>query len=49
MIKDFVAQVKKDGMARNNRYAVFFNPPASVNDKDLKTILLFQQNNKDMN
>lgn len=41
MIKDFVAQVKKDGMARNNRYSVFFNPPASVVDKDLKTVLLF--------
>jgi len=41
MIKDFVAQVKKDGMARTNRYSVLFTPPSSVNDKDLKTILLF--------
>lgn len=41
MIKDFIAQVKKDGIARNNRYSVIFTPPSSVNPSALKNVLLF--------
>jgi hypothetical protein len=41
MIKDFVAQVKKDGMARTNRYSVLFTPPATVNPSSLQNMLLF--------
>lgn len=30
MIKDFIAQVKSGGLARNNRYAIIFVPPVAV-------------------
>lgn len=42
MIQNFIAQVKKDGMARTNRYSVIFTPPsASVNTSNLQNVLLF--------
>lgn len=41
MIQDFIAQVKKDGMARNNRYSVIFTPPSLVNPSALQNVLLF--------
>jgi hypothetical protein len=34
MIRDFIAQVKTGGLARNNRYAVIFVPPAAVSSSD---------------
>lgn len=40
MIKDFVAQVKTQGLARTNRYAVVFTPPAGGGN-NLKNVLLF--------
>jgi hypothetical protein len=44
MIKDFVAQVKSKGLARTNRFAVVFTPPAGVSSATLKNILLFCSN-----
>jgi hypothetical protein len=41
MIKDFVAQVKSNGLARSNRYAVLFSPPSGINPDALRTVLLF--------
>ena len=29
-IQEFIAQVKSSGIARTNRYAVFFSPPPKV-------------------
>jgi len=41
MLKDFISQVKKGSIARNNRYAVIFTPPARVNPGALQKVLLF--------
>lgn len=41
MIKDFISQVKSQGLARSSRYAVFFTPPAGVDPTSLRTALLF--------
>jgi hypothetical protein len=41
MIKDFIAQVKTNGLARTNRYAVILNPPKSISSDSIRTVLLF--------
>jgi hypothetical protein len=43
MIENFIAQVKQEGMARTNRYAIYFGIPASVDNfiQDLRTVTLF--------
>lgn len=40
-IQEFVSQVKSGGMARTNRYAVLFTPPAGVSAASLQKIMLF--------
>ena len=40
MIKDFISQIKTDGLSRSNRYRVLFSPPANVNYDSLYKILL---------
>jgi hypothetical protein len=40
-IQDFIAQVKGSGLARTNRYAVIFAPPARIQPAGLNKILLF--------
>ena len=40
-IQEFISQVKSGGMARTNRYAVLFTPPAGVSPVGLQKILLF--------
>lgn len=39
--KNFVAEIKSQGLARTNRFAVLFTPPASVNPASLRKTLLF--------
>lgn len=39
--KNFIAEIKSQGLARNNRFAVMFTPPANVNPANLKKTLLF--------
>jgi hypothetical protein len=34
-IQEFISQVKSGGMARTNRYAVLFTPPAGVSPASL--------------
>ena len=41
MLKDFISEVKRGSIARNNRYAVIFTPPARVNPGALQKVLLF--------
>jgi hypothetical protein len=41
MIRDFITQVKQDGMSRTNRYRVVFSPPNNVNSDSLQKVLLF--------
>jgi hypothetical protein len=41
MLKDFISEVKRGSLARNNRYAVIFTPPARVNPDSLRKVLLF--------
>ena len=43
MIDNFIAQVKLEGLARTNRYEVFFNTPKSMKSAstDLRNVLLF--------
>lgn len=41
MLKDFISEVKRGAIARNNRYAVIFTPPAKVNPAALQKVLLF--------
>jgi hypothetical protein len=41
MIKDFVSQVKTQGISRTNRYKVEFRTPSNVNSDSLQKILLF--------
>lgn len=41
MLKDFISEVKRGSIARNNRYAVLFTPPARVNPGALQKVLLF--------
>jgi hypothetical protein len=41
MLKDFISQIKKGALARNNRYAVLFTTPEKINPADLRTVLLF--------
>jgi hypothetical protein len=40
-IQEFVSQVKSGGLARTNRYAVLFTPPAGVSSASLQKIMLF--------
>lgn len=40
-INQFIAQVKAGAMARSNRFAVLFTPPAGVSPANLQNILLF--------
>jgi hypothetical protein len=40
-IQEFVSHVKSSGLARNNRFAVMFAPPAGVQPAGLNKILLF--------
>lgn len=39
--KNFIAEIKSQGLARTNRFAVLFTPPSSVNPANLKKTLLF--------
>ena len=41
MLKDFISEVKRGAIARNNRYAVIFTPPKRVNPDALRKVLLF--------
>jgi hypothetical protein len=41
MIRDFITQVKKDGISRSNRYRVVFSPPSNANIDALQKVLLF--------
>lgn len=41
MINQFIAQVKAGAMAKTNRFAVAFTPPAGVSASNLQNILLF--------
>jgi hypothetical protein len=40
-IERFIAEVKANSLARTNRFAVLFDPPAGVSSSDLNSILLF--------
>jgi hypothetical protein len=40
-INQFISQVKAGSMARTNRYAVLFTPPAAINPANLQKVLLF--------
>jgi hypothetical protein len=37
----FIAEIKSQGLARNNRFAVLFTPPTNVNPANLQKTLLF--------
>jgi hypothetical protein len=41
MLNDFIAEVKRGALAKNNRYAVIFTPAARVNRGTLQKVLLF--------
>ena len=41
MLKDFISEIKRGSLARNNRYAVIFTPPKRVNPGSLRKVLLF--------
>jgi len=41
MIRDFITQVKTDGISRSNRYRVVFSPPSNSNVDALQKVLLF--------
>ena len=40
-INQFISHIKSGGLARTNRYAVMFTPPAGINPGQLQKILLF--------
>ena len=40
-IQEFVSHIKSAGLARNNRFAVLFTPPAKIQPAGLNKILLF--------
>jgi hypothetical protein len=40
-INQFISQVKSGGLARTNRYAIMFSPPAGILPADLQKVLLF--------
>jgi len=40
-INQFISQIKSGSLARTNRYAVLFTPPAKINPANLQKILLF--------
>lgn len=40
-INRFIAEIKGGALARTNRFAVLFTPPAGVNPADLQKVLLF--------
>jgi len=40
-INQFISHIKSGGLARTNRYAVMFTPPAGINPGNLQKILLF--------
>lgn len=39
--KNFISEIKSQGLARSNRFAVMFTPPSNVNPANLKKTLLF--------
>ena len=39
--KNFISEIKSQGLARTNRFAVLFTPPTSVNPANLRKTLLF--------
>jgi hypothetical protein len=41
MLKDFISEIKRGSLARNNRYAVIFTPPSRINPGALRKVLLF--------
>jgi hypothetical protein len=41
MLNNFISEIKKGSLARNNRYAVVFTPPDRVNKGALRKVLLF--------
>ena len=40
-VKNFISEIKSQGLARTNRFAVLFTPPANVNPANLRKTLLF--------
>jgi hypothetical protein len=40
-IKNFISEIKSQGLARTNRFAVLFTPPTGVNPANLRKTLLF--------
>jgi len=40
-INNFISEVKFEGLARQNRFAVLFTPPVNIGTPDLQTVLLF--------
>lgn len=40
-VKNFISEIKSQGLARTNRFAVLFTPPANVNPGNLRKTLLF--------
>jgi hypothetical protein len=40
-INNFISEVKFEGLARQNRFAVLFNPPVNIGTPDLQKVLLF--------
>jgi len=40
-IKNFIAEIKSQGLARTNRFAVFFQPPMQSNPASVRKVLLF--------
>jgi hypothetical protein len=41
MIQNFISEIKRGSLARSNRYAVIFTPPARVNPGAIRKVLLF--------
>lgn len=39
--KNFISEIKSQGLARTNRFAVTFTPPAAVNPANLRKTMLF--------
>lgn len=41
-LRDFVSEIKKDGLARQNRFSVTITPPASMNDSTGQSLQMVQ-------
>jgi hypothetical protein len=41
MLNNFISEIKQNALARSNRYAVLFTPPAGVDPSALQRVLLF--------